>query len=195
MLIKSSFIGFAGLVLSVAALPTTFALHAAPATATVPTIDARNGAADFDFLYGRPWRVHNRRLQQRMVGSTSWVEFDAKDVFEPLPGGIGNEEHYRTDYWKDYVGIGLHMYDRNAAAWSLYWIDNHAMPGVLQPPVRGRFANGIGIFEGADEFNGKPVTVRFIWKSIDKDHATWEQAFSSDGGTSWETNWSMDFTR
>ncbi|MEO7324024.1 MAG: hypothetical protein ABIW82_04270 [Dokdonella sp.] len=87
------------------------------------------------------------------------------------------------------------MYDRKAAEWSLYWVDNHGAPGVLQPPVRGRFSNGTGIFEGPDQFDGKPVTVRFTWKSIDKDHASWEQAFSSDGGRSWETNWTMDFTR
>ena len=123
------------------------------------------------------------------------MEFDANDEFKPLPGGIGSEEHYRTDFWKDYVGIGLHMYDRQAAVWSLYWVDNHGAPGVLQPPVRGRFSNGTGIFEGSDVFNGKPVTVRFIWKTIDTNHASWEQAFSADGGTSWETNWSMDFTR
>lgn len=156
---------------------------------------ARDGSTDFDFLYGRPWHVHNRRLQQRMADSKTWVEFDANDEFAPLPGGIGNEEHYRTDFWKGYVGIGLHMYNRKAATWSLYWVDNHALPGVLQPPVSGSFSNGTGIFEGPDESEGKPITVRFTWKNLGKDHAAWEQAFSADRGKSWETNWTMDFTR
>jgi hypothetical protein len=40
---------------------------------------ARDGSADFDFLYGRPWHVHNRRLQ-RVGDSKTWVEFDDEDT-------------------------------------------------------------------------------------------------------------------
>lgn len=52
----------------------------------------------------------------------------------------------------------------------------------------------MGIFFGDDVHEGRPVRVRFIWRSADGT-AQWEQAFSPDGGTTWETNWVMDFTR
>jgi quinol monooxygenase YgiN len=39
------------------------------------------------------------------------------------------------------------------------------------------------------------ILVRFHWTSPVPDAARWEQAFSADGGRSWETNWIMEFTR
>ena len=42
---------------------------------------------------------------------------------------------------------------------------------------------------------GRPIRVRFLWSRITDTSARWEQAFSLDGGGSWETNWIMDFTR
>jgi hypothetical protein len=36
---------------------------------------------------------------------------------------------------------------------------------------------------------------RFIWTVTSRDACRWEQAFSVDGGRTWETNWIMDFTR
>jgi hypothetical protein len=183
-----------GLVLSMPVFTDASATSATAMPAVSPAASAQDGSHDFDFLYGK-WHVHNRRLQGRLSGSHQWVEFDATDEFQPLPGGIGSEEHYRTDYWKDYVGIGLHFYQSQTQQWSLYWVDNHALPGVLQPPVSGKFTGNVGTFEGPDTFNGKPITVRFMWKVLSKNHAQWEQAFSADGGQSWETNWTMDFTR
>jgi hypothetical protein len=33
------------------------------------------GASDFDFLIG-DWRVHHRRLKERLANSQEWIEFD-----------------------------------------------------------------------------------------------------------------------
>jgi len=149
---------------------------------------------DFDFLYGK-WTMHNRRLLKRLAGSRDWVEFDATSDCHPLPGGLGNEDVYRTDYWPNFVGLSLRIFNPKTRQWSISWVDNHNTPGVLQPPQIGTFSNDVGIFDAADMFNGKPVVVRFIWKKFDNDHARWEQAFSPDNGKTWETNWIMDLTR
>lgn len=148
----------------------------------------------FDFLNGR-WKVHNRRLVKRLAGLHEWVEFEATDVFRPFPGLIGNEEHYRTDYWKNFVGIGIRLYNPVTKQWNLYWTDNHSSAGYFQVPVTGAFSGNVGVFKGQDTFEGRPIVVRFIWKRIGEDRAHWEQAFSADGGKTWETNWTMDFTR
>jgi len=153
-----------------------------------------SGMHDFDFLPGR-WTVKNRRLEHRLQGSHDWIEFDAEDDISALPGGLGNEEHYRTDYWKAFHAIGLNLYEADKHQWALYWIDNRHSPGALQPPVRGRFADGIGTFDGEDTLDGKPIRVCHRWTHTDRNHVHWEQAFSADGGNTWETNWTMDFTR
>ena len=37
--------------------------------------------------------------------------------------------------------------------------------------------------------------MRFTWSGVEGPTPRWEQAFSTDGGSTWETNWVMDFTR
>jgi len=65
----------------------------------------------------------------------------------------------------------------------------------LEPPVHGRFENGVGTFFGDDRHDGLPIRVRFLWSQIGTESASWEQAFSPDGVAQWETNWIMQFLR
>ncbi len=148
---------------------------------------------DFDFILGR-WHVHNRRLMKRLQGSTDWETFEATGHARLLPGRIGNYDDLTPIDWRPgYVGMSLRLFDRTAKQWSIYWVDNQT--GVLQPPVIGGFSNGVGLFEGPDKFEGKPIVVRFIWSNITRQSARWEQAFSIDNGNTWEVNWIMEFSR
>jgi NIPSNAP protein len=160
--------------------------------ATAAEDKPRDGARDFDFLMGS-WTVHNRRLRERLHGSTAWDEFEATSSARPLLGGIGNEDVYRTEFIGGFTGMSFRFYDKATARWSIYWADSRR--GVLDPPVVGAFAGDVGTFEGADVFEGRPIRVRFIWSRITTPTPRWEQAFSVDGGKSWETNWVMDFAR
>jgi hypothetical protein len=148
-----------------------------------------SSATDFDFFMGR-WRVRNRYLRERLRGSTEWEEFEARSVARPLLGGLGNEDEFQGGF----IGMSFRFFDPEAERWSIYWADSRR-PGVLDPPVFGGFANGAGVFEGTDVLDGKPVTVRFTWTEVDTPAPRWEQAFSADGGETWETNWVMEFAR
>ena len=156
------------------------------------TETSHDGARDFDFLMGS-WTVHNRRLRDRLKGSTTWDEFEATSAARPLLGGIGNEDVYRTEYAGGFTGMSFRFFDKAKGQWSIYWADSRR--GVLDPPVIGSFAGDIGTFEGSDVFDGRPIRVRFLWSRIKTPTPRWEQAFSADGGKTWETNWVMDFAR
>jgi hypothetical protein len=149
---------------------------------------------EFDFLYGK-WIVHNRLLKQRLANSHDWVEFEALDAFHALPGNLGSEENYSSQHWPDYVAVGLHLYNPAQKMWKLYWADNRNDMGTMQTLASGKFNGPIGTFYAPDTFDGKPITVRILWKRVDHNHAHWEQAFSADTGSTWETNWTMDFVR
>ena len=157
-------------------------------------VQERTGTArDFDFLMGG-WKVHNRRLRDPLVGSDEWDEFKATSAARPLPGGLGNEDVYCTDFRGGFIGMSFRFFDPHRKRWFIYWADTRR-PGELDPPVLGSFSGDTGVFEGEDIFNGRPILVRFTWTGVTTPTPRWEQAFSDDGGQTWETNWVMDFTQ
>jgi hypothetical protein len=149
-------------------------------------------ASDFDFFMGS-WRVRNRYLRRRLAGSEEWVEFDARSIARPLLDGLGNEDEFRTDHAGGFIGMSFRFFDPESGRWSIYWADTRR-PGELDPPVVGAFSGDTGVFEGDDTHEGRPVRVRFVWSRTTTGTPRWEQAFSEDGGETWETNWIMDFT-
>ncbi len=155
-------------------------------------MQTREGMGDFDFWMGS-WRVHNRRLRERLKGSTTWDEFEATVEARPLLGGVGNEDVYRTAFDGGFTGMSFRFFDKTTGLWSIYWADSRR--GTLDPPVVGSFKGDVGVFEGADTFEGRPIRVRFTWSGVTTPAVRWEQAFSQDGGKTWETNWVMEMTR
>ena len=152
-----------------------------------------SSTSEFDFFFGN-WTVRNRYLGERLRGSDQWEEFEATSEARPLPGVLGNEDEFRTEALGGFVGMSFRFFDPEAKRWSIYWADSRR-PGVLDPPVFGAFANGSGVFEGTDVLAGKPILVRFTWTEVDTGAPRWEQAFSADGGESWELNWVVEFSR
>ncbi|MEU9477952.1 hypothetical protein [Streptomyces sp. NPDC048191] len=153
----------------------------------------RPGAGDFDFLVGT-WDVTNRRLVTPLTGGSEWDEFPGTTVCHgTLFGGAANLDEISFPT-KGVTGLTLRLFDPVRAQWSLNWVSSRT--GLLQPPVVGRFdADGRGEFHGDDTHDGTPVRCRFVWSHITRASAHWEQAFSADGGLTWETNWTMDFRR
>lgn len=149
---------------------------------------------DFDFVIG-DWFVKHRRLNERLASCNEWVEFDGKMSTTKILGGFGNVEdnvlHLPNE---DVRAIALRSYDRNTKTWSIWWLDGR-FPGQIDTPVVGKFVDGVGTFFANDTFQEVPIIVRFVWRQIDEGLLQWDQAFSTDSGESWETNWTMEFTR
>jgi hypothetical protein len=155
---------------------------------------ARAGKHDFDFLHGS-WRVHNRYLKRRLQQSSEWIEFDAQSDVQPLLNGLGQLDRYNAVRDGAAVeGVTLRLLNPATGEWSLHWADT-VRPGVLLPPMTGRFKGDLGEFFGDEMVDGKKVLCRFHWSRADAAAPRWEQAFSNDGGRTWETNWIMTLTR
>ena len=159
------------------------------------TLDIRTDAPnDFDFIMGT-WRVRHRRLKSRLTQSAEWVEFDGLSATRKILGGFGNVEDNRLFFPEGEIrAAALRSFDQSSKTWSIWWLDERN-PTDLGTPVVGRFSLGTGLFYADDQLNGKPIKVRFTWLPKDSNHARWEQAFSGDGGDTWETNWTMEFSR
>ena len=156
------------------------------------TLQAETTARDFDFLMGS-WNVANRRLKRRLAGSDDWEEFASTSVARPILDGFGNEDVFTTDHDGGFVGMSFRFFDTERQRWSIYWADSRRS-GELDPPLFGHFDGEAGVFHGEDVFRGRPILVRFVWSGVTTSTPRWEQAFSDDGGKTWETNWVMDFT-
>ena len=149
---------------------------------------------DFDFLVGA-WKVRHRRLKKRLAGNTEWIDFDGTFVNWPVLGGRGNAGDNVMNFpGAPFRGVGIRTLDPATGEWLSWWLDGRS-PAAIAPPVRGGFKDGVGTFIGDDSFEGRPIKTRVLWSRITATSARWEQAFSVDGGQSWETNWISDFER
>ncbi|HET9907523.1 MAG TPA: hypothetical protein VFQ23_12805 [Anaerolineales bacterium] len=155
--------------------------------------EENDGRDDFDFLIGT-WRVHHRRLKERLKGSTEWEEFEGETVDRKILNGIGNQDenilHRKTG---SIHAISLRLFNSESKEWSIYWSTN--VTGTLDVPMVGGFKERTGEFYSQEIFEGQHIYNRFIWTKITANSCQWEQAFSEDGGKTWETNWIMEFER
>lgn len=159
----------------------------------IATIQELDGRADFDFFIGS-WDVKHRRLTQRLKGCNTWEEFSSVSVARKILGGLGNMDETTMDTLAGRVeGMTVRLFDPQSKQWSIYWADSKS--GILQTPMIGRFQNGRGEFYDQETFEGMSIFSRFIWTPISDAMCRWEQAFSADGGRTWETNWIMEFSR
>lgn len=146
---------------------------------------------DFDFLVGT-WMVAHRTRSAPLTGSDKWSEFSGPmQAWTHFNGGVSIDEFHFPH--RGTRGLTVRFFDPNAGIWSIYWVSS--IDGMLQRPVHGRFDGNVGYFYGDDEFIGKPIRIRYIWTDLGPRSARWEQAFSPDGGSTWETNWVMELTR
>jgi hypothetical protein len=153
----------------------------------------RDGQHDFDFEIGT-WKTHLRRLLDPLTGSTTWVEYEGTSVVRKVWNGRANLVELVADGPAGHFeGLNLRLYNPQSHQWSLNFANSKS--GTLSPPTIGEFKNGRGEFFAQETLNGRAILVRFVISDITSDSCRFEQAFSDDGGKTWEVNWIATDTR
>jgi hypothetical protein len=153
----------------------------------------RDGQHDFDFEIGT-WKTHLKRLLHPLTGSTTWVEYEGTTVVRKVWNGQANlVELEAAGPAGQFQGMSLRLYNPQSHQWSLNFANSGS--GTLSVPTIGEFNNGRGEFYDQETFNGRAILVRFVISDITPDSCHFEQAFSDDGGITWEVNWVATDTR
>lgn len=153
----------------------------------------RDGAHDFDWEIGT-WNTHLKRLLHPLTGSKQWGEYDGTSVVRKVWDGRANLVELTVHGAEGtFVGLNLRLYNPVAHQWSLNFARSDI--GVFSQPTIGEFKNGRGEFYDQESLNGRAIFVRFVITRITANQYRFEQAFSDDGGKSWEVNWIATDTR
>lgn len=147
----------------------------------------RDPQRDFDFEIGT-WKTSLRRLARPLTGSSTWVEYEGTTVVRSVLDGRANLVELQVDGPAGRLeGLSLRLYNPQSRQWSLNFAN--ISDGVLVEPSIGEFKEGRGEFYSHEKYNGRAILVRFGITKIDDDTYRFEQAFSADGGKTWEVNW------
>ena len=162
--------------------------------AAVPVVTNTDGSHEFDFDFGT-WQTHSSRLMHPLSAANDWRDMDGVTEVTKIWGGRANLAEYKASGSAGTVELlALRVYNPTTKQWSI----NFAHPGngmLGEVPGIGEFKNGRVDFYDQEPINGKAVLVRFSLWSITPQTAQSEQAFSSDGGKTWEVNWINKYTR
>jgi hypothetical protein len=154
-----------------------------------------DGQHDFDFEIGK-WKAHVKKLSHPLSNSTEWEDYDGTVVTTPFMEGRGNLSEMNVDGATSHTHIqiiAVRLYNPSSGQWSIYGAS--AKIGVFDPPQVGQFDGKHGEFYASDTFQGRAIYIRYVWQSVSPTSTHFEQAFSSDGGKTWEVNWIYDGNR
>jgi hypothetical protein len=158
-----------------------------------PATASRDGSHDFDFEFGS-WKTHLSRRLHPLTGSNTWVEYEGTSVVRPVWNGAANLGELEVAGPAGRIeGLSLRLYNPQSRQWGVSF--SNSAGGTLGPAMVGGFKDGRGEFYDQETFNDRAIFVRFIFSDISRQAFQLEQAFSDDGGKTWEANWIAKFTR
>lgn len=163
----------------------TVACAALVAAAPAP----RDGSRDFDWEIGA-WSTSVSVRRNPLTGEEpKWVGYRGTSVIKVLAAGRANAVELDISGATGRIeGLSLRLYNPQTRQWSLNFASFRN--GMLTAPVFGGFdAGGRGTFYGQDMLDGKAILVRFIITRPTAKEARFDQAYSVDGGVTWEDNW------
>ena len=185
-------IGLLG-VFAMAWLVTSPATAHAYADRTLTPSSHHDGQQDFDFEIGS-WKTQVKRLMRPLSGSHAWATYEGTSVVRKIWDGRANLAELEADGPSGHLELlSLRLYNPDTHHWSLHVASSKG--GTLGVPAVGEFSNGHGEFVDQETFNRRVILVRFVISNIKPDSCHFEQAFSEDGGKTWEVNWIATDTR
>lgn len=147
---------------------------------------------DFDFELGT-WKTHPSRRRHPLTSANTWVESEVLPWSESS-GTAAPPRGARGGWARRSHRMSLPAPVQSAV--------RPVEPKFLQPrwrhpePPRHRgFTNGRGKFFAHETVNGRAILVRFVISDITPHSCRFEQAFSDDGGETWEVNWIANDSR
>jgi hypothetical protein len=148
---------------------------------------------DFDFELGA-WKTHLSRLVHPLTGSTTWVDYDGTTRVRPVWDGRANLLELEADGPSGHIeALSLRLYNPESHQWSINFANSKG--GTLGTPSIGEFSHGRGEFYDQETLSGRSILVRFVISDVTATSCHFEQAFSDDGGKTWEVNWIATDTR
>jgi hypothetical protein len=162
-------------------------------TKSQETAGQRDGQHDFDFEIGT-WKTHLSRLQHPLTGSATWIEYEGTTVVRKVWNGGANLVELEVDGPEGHIeALSLRLYNLQSHQWILNFANSKG--GAASQPTIGEFKNGRGEFFDQETLNDRAILVRFVISDITPNSCHFEQAFSNDGGKTWEVNWIATDTR
>jgi hypothetical protein len=154
----------------------------------------QGGPHDFDFEIGA-WKAHVSRLDRPLTGSSAWLDYEGTSVVRKVWNGRANLGELDVAGPAGRIeGLTLRLFNAGAGQWNITWANSRE--GTLdRATMFGGFTNGLGEFFGLDSLDGRAIYVRFVFSNITPTSFRFEQAFSADGGKTWEVYWKATFTR
>ena len=145
----------------------------------------RDGRHDFDWDVGT-WKTHQKRLLHPLTGSTTWVEYTGTDVVQRIWDGA-NVGLIEADGSAGHLEIfTMRLYNPETHEWSIHFTNSAS--GTMSLPAVGVFKDGRGEFFDQEAYNGRTILLRFSISDITPTSVRFAQAFSADGGKTWEEN-------
>jgi hypothetical protein len=156
-------------------------------TPKVPEAFADPAQHDFDWQLGS-WKIHMQRMLHPLSSAESWTTYDGRVDVSRIWNGRANVAEINTTGPTGHLEfLSLRLYNPQSHQWTLNFA--HLGSGEVGSPMYGQFKEGRGVFYDVEPLEGRPIIARFVFDSVTASSGRDEQAFSADGGKTWEVNW------
>jgi hypothetical protein len=135
-----------------------------------------------------------RHIGTHIVSFSSDLGTVSDALVRKVWNGRANLVELEADGPKGHIeALSLRLYNPDSHQWSLNF--SNSASGTMGTPSIGEFKNGRGEFLDQEMLGARAILVRFVISGITPTVCHFEQAYSDDGGKTWEVNWIADDVR